>query len=333
MTETTITDAPLVRSPFHAGTTVQFAWDSTSLGWFKECPRKYYYSMIEGYRGRGDQNVHLRFGIHYHACLEHYDHLIAQGADHDTAVRGMVRKALEDTWDRPDDEYPDRNGPWLSDHNLKTRETLIRSLVWYVEQFGLEDPAHTVILANGKPAVELSFRLQAGEDLILCGHLDRVVEFLGSRYVMDRKTSTSTVGDYWFDQFEPDNQMTLYTAASQIIYETPVKGVIIDACQIAVGFSRFSRGFTYRTADQIEEWMDHTRFWTAQANTLSDLSDRRRDRGDDPAEAFPLNDKSCHKYGGCPFRKVCSRDRRVRQEFLKADFKIEKWNPLIPRGE
>lgn len=325
--------SPQERSPFHAGTTIQFAWDSTSLGWFKECPRKYYYSMIVGWRGKGDQNVHLRFGIHYHACLEEYDHAIARGLDHDSATREMVRKALCDTWDRPDEEHPLRNGPWQSSHNLKTRETLVRSLVWYVEQFGPEDNTKTLILANGKPAVELSFKLEVDDSLIICGHLDRVVDFLDNRYVMDRKTSTTTISSYYFDQYEPDNQMTLYSAATQIIYQTPVKGVIIDACQIAVGFSRFERGFTYRTSDQIEEWLDHTKFWTASANHLSEKSDALARKGENPAEAFPLNDKSCHKYGGCAFRKVCSRDRRVREEFLRSDFKIEKWNPLIPRGE
>ena len=29
----------------------------------------------------------------------------------------------------------------------------------------------------------------------------------------------------------------------------------IDVIQIAAGFSRFTRGFTYRTPDQIEEWL------------------------------------------------------------------------------
>jgi hypothetical protein len=59
-------------SPFIEGTRLQFAWDSTSLGYLKECPRKYYYTMIEGWRGRGE-SVHLRFGQEYHAALEHYD--------------------------------------------------------------------------------------------------------------------------------------------------------------------------------------------------------------------------------------------------------------------
>ena len=52
--------------PFHEGTKVQWAWDSTSLGWLKECPRKYQYHMIEQWRGRGE-SIHLEYGILYHS--------------------------------------------------------------------------------------------------------------------------------------------------------------------------------------------------------------------------------------------------------------------------
>ena len=304
-------------SPFFEGTNIQYAWDSTSLGMFKECPRMYYYRMIENWAPRGI-SVHLIFGQIYHSCLEHYEHDRAAGLTHDEATSKMVFKAMLETWvhdkDAEGKPIPGTGKPWDSEHNLKTRENLVRSLVWYVEQFQ-NDPAKTVILASGKPAVELSFKLQI-DDMLLCGHLDRVVEFQGSQYVMDHKTATSTVSSYYFDQYNPDNQMTLYTAASQIIYQAPVKGVIINAVQIAVGFSRFERGFTYRTTNQINEWLHDTREYIL-------LAARSAERNH-----WPMNDKSCHKYGGCPFRRICSKDPEVRQEFLKADFVKKIWNPL-----
>ena len=43
-------------SPFSAPG-VQWAWDSTSLGTFKDCPRKYFYTLVMGYRARGE-SVH-----------------------------------------------------------------------------------------------------------------------------------------------------------------------------------------------------------------------------------------------------------------------------------
>ena len=104
---------------------------------------------------------------------------------------------------------------WQFDHPYKTRENLIRSVIWYLEEFK-EDPAQTVILANGKPAVELSFRMEldwgptghlGGQPYLLCGHIDRLVTLGEGTYVMDRKTTGSTPGSSYFDGFAPDNQM------------------------------------------------------------------------------------------------------------------------------
>lgn len=348
-------------SPFLPGTHIQFAWDSTSLGWLKTCPRLYQYSMIEGWRSHGP-SVHLDFGSYYHHALELYDRHRADGRDHAGALFESVKYCLEVTWIRIKCEAcggdgvtnSDRNlgctdclgtgqrsdsGPMDWGHNLKTRETLCRSVIWYLEEFGDNDAARTVVLKNGKPAVELSFRLELDfgpamsgtptdqgfdttrpyQPYVISGHLDRVVSFSDGIYVMDRKTSSTTIGSYYFDGYNPDNQMSLYTFASKVIYQTPVRGVIIDAAQIAVGFTRFSRGFTFRTEAQTEEWLVNTRHWLALAEQYA------------VAGSWPMNDKSCHQYGGCAFRKICSKDPSVRQKFLESDFSKRHWNPLQPR--
>jgi hypothetical protein len=301
-----------VPSPFHEG--VQFAWDSTSLGWLKECPRKYYYSMVRGLRAKGE-NINLEFGLLYHEGLEHFDKGKTLGLSHEDALDDTIQYLLARTW---------RDGaPWKSDHASKTRETLIRSVIWYCDHFK-DDPAKTVILQNGKPAIELSFKMELDwghqdQPYLLCGHIDRLVEFFGGYYAMDRKTSSSTLASNYFDQYDPDNQMSLYTLVSSVIYKTPVKGVIIDAAQIAVGFTRFARGFTYRTEAQINEWLKDLHYWFDLAYQYS------------KKDYWPMNDKSCHKYGGCPFRRLCGKSPEVREKFIETDYVVHKWNPLEPR--
>lgn len=314
-------------SPFLPGTKIQYAWDSTSLGWLKVCPRLYQYSMLEGWRSRGE-SVHLKFGQLYHSGLEQYDKLRSVDYDHDQALFEVVQWALETTWDRSEDMT--EGHPWLSDHHSKNRETLIRSIIWYLDEFR-NDPAATLILANGKPAVELSFRMEMEwgpkyqnqsfpfSPYLLCGHLDRVVEFGGQKYVMDRKTTGSSPTPHYFDGFAPDNQMSIYTLAARVQFSTPVAGVIIDTAQVAVGFTRFQRGFTYRTEAQLEEWLSDFRFWTAQAEGFAESGH------------WPMNDKSCGMYGGCTFRKICSKSPEVRERFLESDFERRPWNPLVPR--
>lgn len=307
-------EKPKAESPFYAGTFVQRAWDSTSLGWFKTCPRLYYYSMIEGWRSKREA-IDLVFGIHYHKALESYDKLMALDPQHDAAVKTVVRRALIDTWDRA------TSTPWSPEH-VKNRWTLIRSIIWYLDHFK-DDAAKTHILQSGAPAVELSFRMQLTEDILLCGHLDRVVDYLDGTYVMDRKTTKTTLSPHYFEGYSPDNQMSLYTAAAKVTYHAPVRGVIIDAAQIAVGFTRFERGIAYRTDAHIEEWLGEALVWTKQAQTMAMTTGGEA--------AFPQNDKACHLYGGCVFRKVCSKHPQARQTFLEADFHKDPWNPLATR--
>jgi hypothetical protein len=304
-------------SPFLPGTRIQWAWDSTSLGWLKECPRKYQYNMIKGWRPK-QPSIHLHFGLLYHAALELYDRLRTEGLDHENALIAVTRQAMRDSW--PWDFEP-------LERDTKNRATLIRSIVWYLEEFA-DDPCETVILQNGRPAVELSFKMEldygpsgqlGGQPYVLCGHLDRVVTLNGSTYVSDRKTTSSTPGAYYFDGFAPDNQMSLYSIAARVVYHTPVSGIIIDAVQVAVGFSRFSRGFTYRSVAQLDEWLADTRYWLDLAVQYA------------KAGYWPMNDKSCHHFGGCPFRRVCSKSPEVRQVFLESDFRREPWNPLEVR--
>jgi hypothetical protein len=306
--------AEVEASPFLPETKVQYAWDSTSLGWLKACPRQYQYYMIEGWRPKGDQ-VNLTFGIYYHNSLEKYDRHRLAGMDHENATRYVIAELM------CDENFYD----WNPDHTSKNRFTLIRSIIWYLDEFE-KDALKTIVLANGKPAVELSFRMQLdwsplghlGEaPYILCGHLDRIVEFSGGTYVSDRKTTGTTISSSWFERFDLDNQMSLYTIAAEVIFQTPVKGVIIDGAQVAVGFTRFARGMTYRTPSQTSEWLSDLKYWLRQAKSFAD------------AEYYPMNEKSCFL---CSFKKVCSRDPAVRQMFLDSDFEKKPWNPLAIRG-
>lgn len=323
---------------------LQFAWDATSITLAEECLRKYQYRMIEGWSPLG-LNDHIRFGAHYATALEHYYKRRAEGEDKNVALRAVVEECLHDTWDRETcdecngagriNEGPDScvycegtglagGKPWQSSDPVKTRENLIRTIVWYADQFEDEE-IKVVTLADGSPAVEYSFSISVDDDIIFAGHIDRLVEFGGDKYVMDQKTTKTTLSQYYFDQYSPHTQMSMYTFAGQMIYNIPVKGVIIDAAQIAVGFTRFARGFTFRTKDQLEEWYTNSLWYIALARheTARFLA---------TGEPMPMNLSACGNYGGCPFRQVCSKSPQVRPQFLAGAFeKGERWDPLKRR--
>lgn len=327
-------DAP-ADSPFLPGTNIQIAWDSTSLGLIKTCPRLYQLTMIEGWAPKGE-SIHLRFGGEFHQALWDYDQSVAAGLPHDEAVHDSVKELLFRTADFKDE--PDtRAGKY------KNRESLVRTTVNYLDH-RKDDTLTTVKLSNGKPAVELSFRFElpfgpdmlipnedgemvpANHNYLLCGHLDRVCsDPNGTIFIEDHKTTTTTPGDYYFAQYEPNNQMSLYTFAGGVVFDLPIKGVVINAVQLLIEhpYNRFIRGFTFRNRDQQEEWVADLSRWLQMAQWFAEN------------DTWPQNDTACDKFGGCRFRNVCSKSPAVRDIYLKSDFiKLEekdRWNPLASR--
>ncbi len=341
---------PSAQSPFLPGTNIQFAWDSTMLSSLKQCPRLYKYTYVDGWTPK-DESIHLRFGQEYHQGLHDYEIGRAGGAKHDEALRVAIRDLLCRCIDYPD---VDPNG--RPSVRVKTKTNLVRSIIWYVDQFK-DDPAKTVILADAigdadpVPAMEVSFKFELdwgpqsakiiddapklgiiytdikddfAQPYLLCGHLDRLVTYADETFVMDRKTATTTLTPHYFAQYEPNNQMTLYTLAGQVVLGTSIRGVIIDAAAIQVGGTWFQRGFTYRTQGQLDEWLRDLKWWLKQAEEYA------------VADHYPMNDTACSMYGGCRFREICSKDPAVRQRYLEAQFiqrpVSERWNPLVSRG-
>lgn len=306
---------------FSAG--LQFAWDSTSLKIAEECLYKYKLMLIEGWTP-ARRSVHLDFGGWYASALESFHKYVAEGMSRDEATIEVVHEALIESWEYETDEagdpIPGTGAPWSSDHNTKTRENLIRTIVWYLDEFK-EDALETVILGSGLPAVEHSFRLEIDDGLLFCGHLDRLVDYGSNIYVTDNKTTGSTISSAYFEQWNTDTQMSLYTFAGKAIFNLPVKGVVIDAVQIAVGFSRFERGFTFRDDGLLNEFYDNAMYHIEQARRAT------------AENHFPMNNTSCNNYGGCQFRHICSKSPAVRPQFLKGDFvQGKRWDPLTPRN-
>lgn len=294
----------------------QIAWDATSLTALKTCPRYYQYNIIEGHITR-TESIHLRWGKEYNNALVVYNRERSTGATHADAMRSALRYALVSTWDEA------LARPWTSDLPNKTRETLLRSLVWYLTNFE-EDPLKTDVLKDGSAAVELNFSIQleqeselTGEPYLLCGYLDRKVEFAGGEWITDWKTTRYALDEKYFSQYSPNNQVSLYSFAGGIISkDKPIKGIIIDAVQLGVTFSRFQRKEIPRTQMSLEEWITDSLIYIRQNETYVQNN------------YWPQNDTSCDKYGGCPYRTICAASPEVRPRLLDGLFHKRTWDPL-----
>lgn len=295
---------------------VQFAWDGTSLDLIQTCLRKYYYSMIRNIQPKG-KSVHLIFGGIYASALELFYKLRFDGVSIPDATNEVVLFAMRESWDREAGTPVAFNDP----SNKKTRVNLIRTIVWYLEEFADESQSAitTIKLQNGSPAVELSFNFELSDDILWCGHLDRGVEMGGFKYVMDQKTTGGDIGTWWAKQFTPHNQFSGYSYAGQIIFNSPIAGVLVDGAQIAVNFSRFERHPISRSKRQLEEWRETALYSIKAAQSATMLN------------TWPMNATACGNYGGCPFRPLCSVDPSLREAYISQDYEEKIWDPLKER--
>ena len=316
---------------------LQIAWDNTSLVLLKECPRKYYYAIICGYRPK-HKAPPLYFGGMFHACLEIYDNLRGRGVEHMVAQMAMVKHAMLGTMivvpehqeetlrprylARP---YPLRSSEsfqlWASDDPQRSRATLVRSFVWYTKHYK-SDVLTTFIFPDGTPAIELPFRFDlpidtpGGDPYIYCGIIDKIAEMSGFLWNVERKHTKNTMGSNYFRGYNPNSQVTGYSFAGKVILHRPVSGTIVDATQVTVGFNRHARHIASRNEEQLNEWLVNTIHWIKQAESYA------------KQEYWPMNEESCHKFSGCQFIGICSKSPGSRQGWLEKDFMVQPWNPL-----
>ncbi len=314
---------------------LQLAIDSTSLGTFKDCPRKYYYSIVLGYQPK-IESVHLTFGLLMHGCAERYHHKKAEGLQHEDALDFVVDWLLRETWNKA------LNRPWDSGDSYKNRYTLLRTVVAYLDKYGEHDALKTVILENGKPATELSFSFSleytsqyTGEQFQACGHLDRLATLNDEPYISDVKTSKNDLGIRFWQNHDPSNQFGMYLLAGQLVWKLPVKGLIVDAAQVQVGDSKFDRKLITKDSAQLSEFYNSTVRWVKRMEESAIDADGAVSQGRDASEAYPMNETSCGKYNGCDFlvAGICTKSPASRGKWLEEKFKIRVWDPLLRRGD
>ena len=281
---------------------VQTRVNASTFQVFKACPRKYLYEVLLGI-AKPESDPHLRFGTLIHAAKALYETNKARGASHDLALQGAFRYLLSETWDEK------LAKPGFTDDPLKNRATLLRTFVWYCDQYR-DDTCETVVLPSGRPAVELGFEFASGvgsegEEITFVGTLDRIVRFNGAVYIADTKTS-SNAKYLTARNYTPDGQFSLYACAAMVCFGIEADGVVLDGIEVSVNSTAFKREIVPRPREVLEEWLTDAR---VHLRRLSDAFAR---------DEWPQNDAACGLYGGCRFRSVCGASPAERRDLLLA---------------
>lgn len=293
---------------FLPGSSFQHAWDSTSLGLLKTCPRKYQFAMLEGLVPFTIPPP-LVFGKHFHTCMEIWHKLRTAGMDPDLALQRVTRLAL-------------LLGETITPGDTaRTKETLTRAVVLYLDQFR-DDALETLVLPDGSPAVEHSFCIPLfsveNVPIYLSGHIDRLVSLENKPYFTDYKTSKYALDDRFFSGFKPSNQMSIYALATCLLTNQSACGGIIDGIQLGVNFCRYRRQPILFSAGELEETIQDLEAWVKMAYTYA------------MAKYWPKNEESCHKYSGCVYLPLCTKAPQV-AKLYKSKFAKRLWDPTRPR--
>ena len=267
----------------------------------KACLRKYLYEVLLA-RRKPETDPHLRFGTLIHAAKALFELNKSRGASHDLALQGAFRFLLRETWDEV------RAKPGFTEDPLKNRSTLLRTFVWYADQYR-DDTFETVMLPSGAPAIEVQFefdsgvRSASGEPVTFVGTIDKIGKFNGVTYVGETKTSSSA-RFLTAQNYTPDGQFSLYTCAALVCFGIESDGVVLDGIEIGTNATAFRRVIVPRPREVLEEWLRDAR---VHLRRLSEAFGRNE---------WPQNDAACGLYGGCRFRGVCGANPAERAGLL-----------------
>lgn len=278
----------------------QIRWDASSIDKAASCHLLYKRSYIDGLRARaGPWSGGARgWGSVMHAGLDEYDRAKALqpvGVGSLLPLRAGIQAMVA-------------TGFNAAEENARTLGTAIRALVWYDDQYK-DEIYKTSILPNGEPAIEVRFELPIpGTDYRFSGRMDRIVNVGEETFIMEHKTTITTLGSYFFDRYHPSFQTGAYCWAARELFGQPASGVIIDAIQTAVGFTRCARQTVTLSPSQLDEWFDAVRYQI-------DAVERARESG-----KWQPNFAACNNYGGCDYRSIDALPPEFRSALIESEF-------------
>ncbi len=277
-------------------------YDNSQLQTFKDCPEKYRLKYIECLKKReeGVDEHDKNFGKAIHSALEaHY--------------KGVSVAEALDAFKR---DYPLQLAP---EDLAKTQENGLKLIEGYIRHYEREDKAWTI------KAVEVADTFEIAPGVPFTVKIDLVVEQQGCIYFVDHKTTGKAFNWMYWGQFEPNAQITAYTAYCQAKFGE-CSGGIINALQLGhrqraykgepAGFHfAFQRQLFNRNKAQVASWKIDTLNWV---NRIQDMKESVY-YGSGLRE-WPKNEGQCRF---CSFKEVCI---SVNDDEIKEQL-YEKCNP------
>lgn len=252
----------------------------TSLETFLECKRKYYLSRILALQPLRKASS-LNFGGAVHEGIGAW--YSTQGQAPEERLKAML-VAFGKAWD-PQYES-DKHSTIIGIQLLKQYAAIYR-----------------YDTAKYKPdMIELDVRCVMPNNTTLVGRIDRVIQDATQIVVVDTKTTTMSLTDWFWKNYENNFQLLSYDHIVTTLLGN-CDTVQIDAVNFPTKLDQTEKQFQRRsmptTEQQKEDWLNTyleiTTFIMSSLTTSEDTQFR----------SFHACHTSCSNYGGCPYLPVC----------------------------
>ena len=325
-------------------------YDYTTRSTFGACKEKARLGIIHGYRPKQTKSS-LAFGHAIHTGWQGYYDALTNGW-HDTDgtwhfFTEEERKTSNLLWAQAaflrDMQFTDVKIPVnIEAEERRSLERGLALLEAYVYRWRNE-PYENILDSSGAPLTEVGFSYYLttyeGFEIYYVGYIDRLMRSMqsGRPVIFEGKTTTQGLSVF-IQQCKPNHQVTGYFKAAQELGFGATTECVWDCTFISdrkpdlqkaltnrflmygVDIDKdFARQTTMRSPIEIAEFfieleedaLDYARW-------LLGGIDRR----------WPRNAPgSCHAFGGCQFREVCSMNAQAIQPMLDTFFRVEKWQP------
>lgn len=272
--------------------------DSTATGYFKECPRKYFYRMVLGrVVPVGEWESVFAWGTSIHKFAE----LIYTGMP------------IAEAWLEAEKLFKPPTKPKFM---FQDKERWIETIIEF-SRFFKNEIASNNIKSLG---VEQPFSLSLPDGTQIGGRFDQLIQWNNRTWIRDWKTS-SKAENYFAQSLDPNDQAIRYIyAASCLTYGVgddmmPVK--LVDGILFTALFNMKSVGPTIRPI-AISRNMSQVKSWVKEQIFLYKYMDICREE-----DTWPMNEKACTY---CEYRVVCTQSSEpAMEQMLKSAFLVSPW--------
>lgn len=302
--------------------------NSSSLSLIQTCPRKAFYTLVEGWRPKAGSPP-LVFGNAIHKAMEAFYMWSSREReippDFDAVAQACIGGAApEHPAYAPILEFIKAAEPLqaLPDTDARSLVSGVWMLTHYMRTY-LHD-TYVIYRDKGGPFIERDFSLLVYDSpalyIELFGRIDFALmnEATGEVLVGDHKT-TSRMGSEFMNRIKPNHQYTGYVMGAQRCFGLSNENFMVNGIQSKArpltargGPPTFIRQITRRTEEDIEEFVEVLR-----AAVFSFLNYSG-------GGVWPLGPvDACANYGGCGYQDVCSSPSQMRQSLLESKFQKE----------